>query len=560
MKKYIVSLAIATFTLSSLTGCIEEYEPEGYDNYVTTDQASQAPGAFDNFVNNITSSLSGQFTYSGRDMRPWDFGYTSFFLQRDVMGQDIALANDGSWYQTWYASSIALGPRYAACQLPWTYYYGWIKNCNTVLSLGGENPDEKFKAGEGIAYAMRAMFYMDLARMYAPETYGKNKEALTVPLITEKGTEDMYNNPRLTNEKMFEFILSDLNKAEEYLAGYKRENKYTPDLSVVYGLKARAYLTMEDWANAEKYAKLAQQGYTEMTGEEYTSKTTGFNTANSSWMFATHFKSDDPNLRDNDGDTSWASQMIIEIGGSKGDCGYAANYGYPLVVDRHLYETIPATDFRKNCFVDFNIDNLTTNAEKLEALAKYSNEPSYILKAGAAASTYGGNVGGLSVKFRPVNGACDQPLAIAGAVDVPLMRVEEMKLIEIEAAGMQNESKGIEMLTEFAKKRDPQYEYGKHNEAYGNTSTSKFQNEVWWQRRVELWGEGFATFDIKRLNKGIIRSYANSNHFDGDKWNTTKVPDWMTLCIVGSEADVNHALVNNPTPIAPTENSEEYVW
>lgn len=560
MKKYIVSLAIATFTLSSLTGCIEEYEPEGYDNYVTTDQASQAPGAFDNFVNNITSSLSGQFTYSGSKMYPWDFGYTSFFLQRDVMGQDIALANDGSWYQTWYASGIALGPRYAACQLPWTYYYGWIKNCNTVLSLGGENPDEKFKAGEGIAYAMRAMFYMDLARMYAPETYGKNKEALTVPLITEKGTEDMYNNPRLTNEKMFEFILSDLDKAEEYLAGYKRENKYTPDLSVVYGLKARAYLTMEDWANAEKYAKLAQQGYTEMTGEEYTSKTTGFNTANSSWMFATHFKSDDPNLRDNDGDTSWASQMIIEIGGSKGDCGYAANYGYPLVVDRHLYETIPATDFRKNCFVDFNIDNLKTNAEKLEALAKYSNEPSYILKAGAAATTYGGNVGGLSVKFRPVNGACDQPLAIAGAVDVPLMRVEEMKLIEIEAAGMQNESKGIEMLTEFAKKRDPQYEYGKHNEAYGNTSTSKFQNEVWWQRRVELWGEGFATFDIKRLNKGIIRSYANSNHFDGDKWNTTKVPDWMTLCIVGSEADVNHALVNNPTPIAPTENSEEYVW
>ena len=521
MKKYIVSLAIATFTLSSLTGCMEEYEPEGYGNYVTTDQAAQAPGAFDNFVNNITSSLSGQFTYSSEDKYPWDFGYTSFFLQRDVMGQDIALANDGSWYQTWYASGIGLGPRYAVCQLPWTYYYGWIKNCNTVLSLGGENPDEKFKAGEGIAYAMRAMFYMDLARMYAPETYGKNKEALTVPLITEKGTEDMYNNPRLTNEKMFEFILSDLNKAEEYLAGYKRENKYTPDLSVVYGLKARAYLTMEDWANAEKYAKLAQQGYTEMTGEEYTSKTTGFNTANSSWMFATHFKSDDPNLRDNDGDTSWASQMIIEIGGSKGDCGYAANYGYPLVVDRHLYETIPATDFRKNCFVDFNIDNLTTNAEKLEALAKYSNEPSYILKAGAAAATYGGNVGGLSVKFRPANGACDQPVATAGAVDVPLMRVEEMKLIEIEAAGMQNESKGIEMLTEFAKKRDPQYEYGKHNEAYGNTSTSKFQNEVWWQRRVELWGEGFATFDIKRLNKGIIRSYANSNHFDGDKWNTT---------------------------------------
>ena len=560
MKKYIVSLAVASLTLSSLTSCIEEYEPEGYGSYVTTDQAAQAPGAYDNFVNNITSSLSGQFSYSGASHYPFDYGYTSFFQQRDVMGQDIALANDGSWYQSWYTCAVSLGPRYMICQVPWTYYYSWIKNCNTVLSMGGENPDEKFKAGEGIAYAMRAMFYMDLARMYAPETYGKNKEALTVPKITEKGAEDMYNNPRMTNEEAFAFILSDLDKAEEYLADYKRSDKYTPDLSVVYGLKARAYLTMEDWANAEKYAKLAQEGYTEMTGGEYTSKTTGFNTANGAWMFATHFNSDDPNLRDNDGDSSWASIMMVEIGGSKGDCGYAANYGYPLLVDRHLYETIPATDYRKNCFVDFDIDNLSSDAEKLQALAKYSNEPSYILKAGKAATTYDGKVGGLPVKFRPANGACDQPLAVAGAVDVPLMRVEEMKLIEIEAAGMQNETKGIEMLTEFAKKRDPQYVYGNHNEAYGNPSTSKFQNEVWWQRRVELWGEGFATFDIKRLNKAIIRSYANTDHFDGYQWNTISVPDWMTLCIVGTEADVNKALINNPTPIAPTDNSPEYVW
>ncbi len=560
MKKYFVSLTVATLALSTVTSCIEEYDPEGYGDYVTTEQASEAPGSYDNFVNNVTSSLSGEFTYSGSNMYPWDFGYTSFFLQRDVMGQDIALANDGSWYQTWYTCGVGLGPSYAVCQLPWTYYYGWIKNCNTVLSMGGENPNEMYKSGEGIAYAMRAMFYMDLARMYAPATYAEDPDSPTIPKITEKGSEDMYYNPRMTNKEAFEFILSDLDKAEEYLADFERSDKYTPDLSVVYGLKARAYLTMADWANAEKYAKLAQQGYTEMTGDEYTSRTTGFNTANDAWMLATNFKSDDPNLRDNDGDSSWASQMIIEIGGTKGDCGYAANYGYPLVIDRHLYESIPATDYRKDCFVDFAIDDLASDEEKLEALAKYSGEPSYILKAGQSTSTYNFNVGGLSVKFRPVNGACDQPLAIAGAVDVPLMRVEEMKLIEIEAVGMQNEASGIEMLTEFAKKRDNDYTYGTHNEAYGNSTTSKFQNEVWWQRRVELWGEGFATFDIKRLGKGIIRSYANTNHFDSYQWNTTSVPDWMTLCIISTEADYNKALVNNPAPIAPEGNSDPYVW
>lgn len=33
---------------------------------------------------------------------------------------------------------------------------------------------------------MRAMFYMDLARMYAPKTYAEDKNSPTVPKITEK--------------------------------------------------------------------------------------------------------------------------------------------------------------------------------------------------------------------------------------------------------------------------------------------------------------------------------------------------------------------------------------
>lgn len=404
------------------------------------------------------------------------------------------------------------------------------------------------------------MFYLDIVRMYAPETYGKNKQAPTVPEVSTNPDIDPAHNARMTNEKAFEFILNDLDLAEKYIANYKRENIYTPDLSVVYGLKARAYLTMEDWANAEKYAKLAQQGYTMLDEASWTSRSNGFNSPNGAWMFGYKFNADDPNLRDNDGDSSWASQMIIEMSPETNGCGYAANYGYPLLVDRHLYETIPATDFRKKVFVDFSIDDLPSETDKINALAAYSDHPDWIYTCGYKnASTYG-KVGGLEVKFRPVDGDGSVPLAQAGAVSVPLMRVEEMKLIEIEAAGMQDEGRGKQLLEAFAKTRDPQYEYGKHNEAYGNTSTSAFQNEVWWQRRVELWGEGFATFDIKRLNKGIIRSYANTNHFEGYRWNSTTTPQWMTLCIVGTEADYNYDLENNPTPIAPTEDSKEYAW
>jgi len=167
-----------------------------------------------------------------------------------------------------------------------------------------------------------------------------------------------------------------------------------------------------------------------------------------------------------------------------------------------------------------------------------------------------GNVG---IKFRPKDGVHDNQYT-AFTVAVPLMRVEEMKLIEAEAAGMQNEARGIELLTAFAKTRDAEYVYGTHNEAYYNTSTSAFQNEVWWQRRVELWGEGFATFDIKRLQKGIIRSYEGTNHVLTNQWNVEHTPDWMNLCIIQTETNYNSGVENNPTPIQPSSDSAPYEW
>ena len=146
------------------------------------------------------------------------------------------------------------------------------QNCNIVIAYPKGEPNDEQKTGVGQAYAMRAMFYLGLARMYSPKTYAEVKNALTIPKVTEETTTAVStNNPRMTNEEAFKFILEDLDKAEKYLTGYTRTTKYTADLSVVYGLKARTYLTMEDWQNAEKYAKLAQAGYTVMTAAHYTS-------------------------------------------------------------------------------------------------------------------------------------------------------------------------------------------------------------------------------------------------------------------------------------------------
>ncbi len=553
MNKIFSTIILAALGTSMLTSCIEEVEPQS--GVVSLGQVTKAPGSFDNMVDALTKNITGKRTYTPTRNNVWDFGYTSFFLTRDVEGQDIVPAGNNH-FSAWYSNVKYLSPAYAITQFPWRCYYRWIDNCNKVVkgaeASGYKEPDEARKPGVGIAYTMRAMFYLDLVRMYAAKPYSVDPKALTTIKSDELRTlEEATHSERMTWSEAFDFILKDLDAAEKYLANYKRADKYTPDVSVVYGLKARTYLEMQDWANAEKYAKLAQQGYTMMSENEYLSRDNGFNTPNSSWMFATQFLPTDPNIKENDGDDSWGSVMIME-GGFDG--GYASAYGGVMAIDKHLYSTIPATDFRRKCWVDFSLDGMNKE-NALNELKNYSNYPDRVYKSGREYSKYG--LGGLSLKFRNVAGKADVKYD-AWCVSVPLMRVEEMKLIEAEAAGMQDEARGKALLEAFAKTRDPQYEYGKHTDAYYNTSTSLFQNEVWWQRRVELWGEGFATFDIKRLNKGIIRSYAGTNHLENARWNTKELPNWMVWAFVGTESDNNGGLTHNPDPVQPAEDSEPY--
>lgn len=554
MKKILLSIVSVALAMPMLTSCIEEIDPQ--TNYVTQKQASETPGFFESSVASLISNLNGQFTYSGSNNHPYDFGYPSFFLQRDAMGQDMVTAGTNNWYTTWYEASYALGPTYARCQVPWTYYYKWIDNCNKAITLYKEAPEGR-ETGAGIAYTLRAMFYQDIVRMYAAKPYALDPNAETVPLVLDD-SQIMTENPRATFTAAYAQILSDLDEAEKLLAGYQRANVYEPDLNVVYGLKARAYLEIQDWANAEKYAKQAMNGYSMMTQDEYLSRSNGFNSPNSSWIFGLRFRDTDPNITDNDGDSSWGSIMILENGF---ECGYAANYGGPMLIDRHLYETIPASDFRKNVWIDFDIDEMSESAA-IEALGNYTDHAEQIIASAASAQI---GVGGMELKFRPQAGKYWTKYD-AWVVSVPLMRVEEMKLIEAEAAGMQDAARGQQLLEAFAKTRDANYVYGTHQDAYGNPNTSTFQNEIWWQRRVELWGEGFATFDMKRLNKAIIRNYANTNHLEGYKWNFVNqengclYPKWMNLCIVQTETNYNYACTNNSTPDAPTTDSTPFEW
>ena len=558
MKNTIKLFLSAVCAVSLLSGCIKETVPN--TSYVTADQVASSPSAFQSFVDALTSTVSGQFVYASGSTNAYDFGLPSFYLNWDLLGNDIVPPNmTNGWFDSFYTGT-GLGPTTANAQKAWTCYYKWIKACNEVLALSGDNPTDAQKPGAGEAYFYRAYYYMELAQMFANATASVDPAAETVPYVSESTTvEELQHNPRLSNAEIFSRILSDLDKAEAYLSGVSRSNVYTPDVSCVYGMKARAYLLTGDWAKAKEYAKKAQAGYTLMSEAVYTDWDAGFNTPTAAWMLAVKYNTDDPNIQLNDADSSWGSWMIMEVNPKTSGCGYAANYGCPFMIDRHLYETIPATDFRRNCFVDFAIDEMD-KADALVALKAYTKYPEWIYSANVENSAFE-SVGGLNFKFRPAQGDTGRDNQYIGfAVSVPVMRVEEMYLIEAEAAGRMNESEGIALLTAFAKTRDAAYVYGTHTDAYYNTSTSQFLNECWWQRRVEFWGEGLATKDVKRLQKGIIRSYPGTNHVETHRYNVEKTPDWMNLCIVQTETNYNFECTNNPEPIAPGGDSPEFAW
>ena len=183
MKRIFKISTLATLSLAlTLSGCIKEIDPQ--QGYATSGQAGNAPGAFDNFVTAITNQLTSSYSFGPADY-PWDYGYPTFFLMRDVMGQDMPLEDDGhNWYLNWYSCGTGLGPQYLYCQVPWTYYYSYIKSCNDVINLAGPEPSEAHRSGAGIAYAMRAFFYMDLARMSLAASRGPSWDDCIALLIT----------------------------------------------------------------------------------------------------------------------------------------------------------------------------------------------------------------------------------------------------------------------------------------------------------------------------------------------------------------------------------------
>jgi len=93
----------------------------------------------------------------------------------------------------------------------------------------------------------------------------------------------------------------------------------------------------------------------------------------------------------------------------------------------------------------------------------------------------------------------------AWTMDYLWMRGSEMVLIEAEALARQGKGDAAAtVLKELMAQRDPSWD-----------KAVVSVEDVYMQRRLELIGEGFAYFDLKRMRKGVDRSYEGNNHLDG---------------------------------------------
>ncbi len=528
MKKITKILALLAVSAVALTGCIKEVQP--LTSYATSEQIAESSSAMEASVNGIPAKMAQGYMVYGEQVHETDMAFPQFMIAfTELLGDMYPLGSNSGydWYRNYNTFSSNFGDNSYFAYLPWFTCYQFIKSSNDIIaSVDLDDPEisDMVRAYVGMAYACRAFDYYLLTVMYEPKeniyTDCSKVLGLTVVRVDENTTAEMAKkNPRMTHQEVTEFMLSDLQIAEDCLKGFNNTNRMFPGLDVVYGIRAKVHMWDEDYANAAKYARLAIDtfGGSPVTAAQWNDVNSGFNTANQAWMWYTHYSAE--NMGNLCNFTGWMS--------GEADWGYSS-LTFPSI-DKSLYDKIADNDFRKYSFLDpakYDFYNYQTCRDK-----------EYIEAAPAH----------LSLKFRCLGGDWET-YSVGGAVDVPIMRVEEMYLLEAEAVGMsQSVAAGAELLNAFMQNyRQPDYNF--------TPSTERaFQLEVLTQERIEFWGEGWGFPNAKRIRPGIIQNYEGTNApADIFKINCRDIkPNW-NFVIPLTEIQSNPALEgwNNPNPTA----------
>ncbi|WP_430615104.1 RagB/SusD family nutrient uptake outer membrane protein [Flavobacterium sp. JP2137] len=385
---------------------------------------------------------------------------------------------------------------------PWHYYYMIITNANVIIDqvdeVEGPDKDKKYLKAQALAY--RAYSYTMLAQLYGYR-WDDSNNGMQPCLILRTSPDDAVSLPLSPLKDIYAAIYTDLDQALLLFddSKYVRGANHQIDGSVAHAIYARAALARKDYTTAADQAGLARTKYRLMTNSEYLA---GFANPNAEWIWSSYGASDEQLY-------FYSYQAMIAYNSSA-----SAVRLYPKRMSKELYEQIPDTDLRKGLFLNPSgfdgqfvaSTGLVTAGSDLDKATR-ANFPD--LQSNAAVAAY------MQFKIK----ANDMP----GVGHLNHFRSAEMLLIEAEAKFFSGDQGTAATLLEELNRqsgRDPNYSC--------SLSGDLLFKELVKYRGIELWGEGFDWFDMKRWNLSIDRKKV----VDGGNY-----PDLLAVKI---EANADH--------------------
>lgn len=422
-------------------------------------------------------------------------------ISLDVMGQDLTISDGTHGFSTYnwlmFAYNYVQYPKVvdgwwsAYSPYMWRRAYEAIDQCNEIISNADVLPDgcESILAQ---AYGLRGYNFLNLYHLYCGAYTAQGADGQGLFLRLTPGSADGNDVDRSDLGTSFAQIISDLEYA--YENSTETSNYYITSQAAAL-LLARTYLEMGDYDNARTYVEELSSfdGSDLMSVEEYQS---GFNTANSEWLWGLNFNSETTNIYASIPSFYHCADAKDSESGF-GTSGYGTQTTYEYLeanaVDFMVgYSTVRASSSFVSIFGDNDCRALFPFYISLDDgyfIAKYSSKESL------------------------------------GIADYPVCRLAEAYLIEAECLLNSGETaQALEVLNVLQSKRN------------GTLSTEASIDEIWKERRRELYGEGFALTDIKRLRLPLTRT-------GSDQWSSvTYLPadsPRMMFPIPGDELEYN---------------------
>jgi len=524
MKTYKLFLASAAVLALASCSKIETIAPES-----GTMLASQVQETNTTLPERASASFTGMFTSIGESAKmystPDDWEFLMIMFCNDLEGADAIMPDSG---YNWFSVCGDYSSRAKTYRNPDIRYrapYNMISSANTfITSFPADVDDPSILNMIAQAKCLRAYSYMMLAPDYQ-FTYSVAANEPCVPIVTPE-TVDFTQNPRATVAEVYEEIIKDLSEAVTTLekaevAAVGRATKMYINADVAHGLRARAYLTMGKWQEAYDDAVAAAKNYEPASIAEV-SKPSFMDISEHNWIWGYDMTADVAMSYRYATTSSWLRSFSA--------WGYSPACQVYCYCNPLLWDKISATDVRKGWWVDENLES-----PLLEGLAW----PGF---SDVANADDGGDTKTAYIPYTNVKFGCNTIGTTSNDEDMPLMRVEEMILIQAECKAHLGDDAACKTIIEnfVTKYRDPEYSW------IGNPGNNAI-DKVWFQRRVELWGEGFYTQDMHRLNKPLVRFHdvACTDVPNAFRFNMPADDEWFLMRFPQGETNTNFGIVDN---------------